>query len=169
MLLSEPANPASELTHPLERRIVPQTVNRQIPLSNSNMQISRNFQAGRAAFTLIELLAVIAIISILAGLLLSAVARAKEQAKLTRCLSNLRQIGVGMALYSHDHERFPPSTSYELKKGLTKYNNYTLGGKDARRALADRYFEGKSRLLYPYLTEAEVFRCSADKGQLRLC
>ena len=133
------------------------------------MQISRNFQPGHRGFTLIELLVVIAIISILAALLLPALARSKEQAKLTRCLSNLRQIGIGMALYTHDYERFPPSDSYDPKTKLTKFNNYTLGGKDARGALADRYFERKSRLLYPYLTEAEVFRCSADKGQLRLC
>ena len=133
------------------------------------MKISRKFQPGHRGFTLIELLVVIAIIAILAALLLPALARSKEQAKLTKCLSNLRQIGIGMALYTHDYERFPPSTSYDPTNKLTKYNNYTLGGKDARGAFAARYFERKSRLLYPYLTEAEVFRCSADNGQLRIC
>ena len=133
------------------------------------MKISRNFQPGHRGFTLIELLVVIAIIGILAALLLPALARSKEQAKLTRCLSNLRQISIGIVLYTHDYERFPPSASYDPKTKLTKFNNYTLGGKDARGYLADRYFERKSRLLYPYLREPEVFRCSADKGQLRLC
>ena len=142
---------------------------KQIPVSNSNMKISRKFQLGHRGFTLIELLVVIAIISILASLLLPALTRSKEQAKLTQCLGNLRQIGVGVALYTHDHERFPPATSFDPKTKLIKYNNYALGGKDARGALANRYFERKSRLLYPYLPAAEVFRCGADKGQLRIC
>lgn len=62
----------------------------------------------RRGFTLIELLVVIAIIAILAALLLPALGRAKEQARGAQCVSNLKQIGLGLKLFAEDHNALYP-------------------------------------------------------------
>ena len=58
----------------------------------------------RKGFTLIELLVVIAIIAILAAILFPVFARARENARKSNCLSNLKQLGNGMMMYVQDYD-----------------------------------------------------------------
>lgn len=68
-------------------------------------QKSRAFFRG---FSIIELLVVLAIVGLLLALLIPTLSRAREQATRTQCLSNIRQIGVAIAIYVHDHRDLPP-------------------------------------------------------------
>lgn len=100
-----------------------------------------NLKSARKAFTLIELLVVIAIIAILAAILFPVFARARENARRTSCLSNIKQIGLGMMQYLQDYDETYPMS----------YNGLNPSG--------SRYW---NEILQPYIKSDQVFRCPSS-------
>lgn len=86
----------------------------------------------RKAFTLVELLVVIAIISVLAAMLLPALSKTLEAARQTSCLSNLRQVFLGMEYYAEDMNDYYPMTRTKAPESLRWYRALTpyVGGKE---------------------------------------
>src|SRR5947207_1256186 len=71
------------------------------------------YRVRRPAFTLIELLVVIAIIAIIAAILFPVFAQARDSARQTTCLSNLKQLGTGLQMYAQDYDEVLPSWPFK--------------------------------------------------------
>ena len=94
----------------------------------------------RTGFTLIELLVVIAIIEILASILFPVFARARENARRASCMSNLKQMGLGMTMYVQDYDETFPARYY-VNGGTTEY---------------------WWNLLQPYTKSSQLFQCPSS-------
>lgn len=81
----------------------------------------------RRAFTIIEVLVVISIISVLAMLLLGVVGRARGEAKVTNCINNLRQLGTALNVYSGNFHLFTPESKLGGSKYQTTHKLWTDG------------------------------------------
>lgn len=128
----------------------------------------------RGGFTLIELLVVIAIIAILAAILFPVFAKARERAKQSACISNLKQIGIAMVTYTSDwDDQFPSWTpsgqtgyiSTEDFKATVENGLYMGGTVDILSASGEK--ATISLQLDPYIKSREVWACPADWGVYR--
>ena len=110
----------------------------------------RPHSPARTPFTLIELLVVIAIIGILAALLLPALDNAMEQARITTCVSNIKQLGIALFMYADDNNEYFP----------------VMGGVDDPRPLSlywALYLDDSNPVVPPvkkeYIADKNVFLC----------
>ena len=85
----------------------------------------RTLRRRRAGFTLVELLVVIAIIAILAAILFPVFAQAREKARQTACLSNMRQMGLAVTMYTQDYDETFPLAATLTPQGFLNWHHLT--------------------------------------------
>ena len=131
----------------------------------------------RRGFTLIELLVVIAIIALLAALLLPALTRAKDKARTTQCLSQLKQLQLSWQLYGLDfHDSMPGNDHWGIGPNdlvwAPGYMTYETAWFEAiafdtvtNRAMLEAALPGS---IGPYSKNASIYRCPSDKSYIEL-
>lgn len=130
----------------------------------------------RKAFTLIELLVVIAIISILSAILFPVFARARENARRSSCMSNMKQIGLGIMQYVQDYDEHYPlawygqtadssKTSFTQTQAGMPGSYYKTCGPDTC-SNGEGYFYTWKDLIFPYVKSLQIFSCPSSRLQL---
>lgn len=113
----------------------------------------------RRGFTLIELLVVIAIIAILAAILFPVFAQAREAARKTSCISNMKQIGTSVMMYTQDYDENYPLNNQSYPMSYIKSNG---------QQCCD-YHNSWAKHMQPYLKNTKVFSCpSGDNKDVRV-
>jgi prepilin-type N-terminal cleavage/methylation domain-containing protein/prepilin-type processing-associated H-X9-DG protein len=119
------------------------------------------------AFTLVELLIVIAIIAILAGMLLPALTRAKREALTTSCRNNQRQLNLCLQLYATDHNDALPLNNYVYdvadKTPIFRTNSWAPGLAPYDLTTSNL----QAGLFYTYLRTTSTFLCPSDNSRVR--
>jgi prepilin-type N-terminal cleavage/methylation domain-containing protein/prepilin-type processing-associated H-X9-DG protein len=121
------------------------------------------FRPSRSAFTLVELLVVIGIIALLISILLPAMNKAREQARITKCLSNLRSMNTGVQMYTNENKMFLPAVNWgagnlggRVNAGWLYECPLYTGTTWAAPLTPD---QAKQGALYMYIKTLEVYRC----------
>ena len=108
----------------------------------------------KKSFTLIELLVVIAIIAILASMLLPALSKARAAAQAIKCVSNVKQMGLGIAMYVNDNEQWMPMATMGGINWVQQVSEYVAGPTQPQY----RSFGGSSM--------PGVFQCPSDGNEI---
>jgi prepilin-type N-terminal cleavage/methylation domain-containing protein len=116
---------------------------------------NRHFPKRCFAFTLVELLVVVAVIALLAGLLAPALSKAKEKARTTACFNNLRQLGLAAQMYWDDYD----GRAFHYRLGPTNNGDIYWFGWIERGGEGTRRFDRRFGALSPYLSAAGVEIC----------
>lgn len=124
----------------------------------------------RQGFTLIELLVVIAIIAILAAILFPVFARARESARRASCLSNMKQIGTGMMMYTQDYDSGYPlswaclDTAASCPAGALETDTSKPAGIFTSRGNngGSGNYKTWMDLIYPYTKSVQIFVCPSS-------